>query len=130
MTRELSERLNRAAIKACSMRKVTDTDPGIAIVYSETGLAQHHPAHDAQAARLAIQNAVLNAGMSAADEGDSDALFNGNNQQCFRAHLAVHNLNWARRQNGLEDVGTFYFVFPKGTKDVEYVKDAVIFNSL
>ena len=58
--------------------------------------------------------------MEAAVEGASFVLFHGKAINSNRAADAVFRLVWARHQENLPDVGTWYNVYPKGAQNVEY----------
>jgi hypothetical protein len=108
---------------------IKDSDPGIVIEYNRIGLAQHDPNGDADAASEVIKNTIVDAGMNAAEDGESCSLFTGRALAATAALDAVFGLHWARHQNGIEDVGKLYYVFPKGANNVEFCPIHHIFGA-
>ncbi len=111
------------------LHKIKNADPGIVIMYEEDGLADHAPNSDVNAAKDAIKQAIIDTGMSAADEGESSVLFTGRALNATRALDAVFALQWARHRNGAQDVGTLYYVYPKGANNVEFCPIYLIFGA-
>ena len=101
-------------------RKLNPVDPGICIVYDAGGLIQHAPNFDADAGMNEIKNAVIDAGMVAAEEGESTALFTGAIGNAMLALDAIFALDWVRHDPTMDDVGVLYLVSPKGANNVEY----------
>jgi hypothetical protein len=97
-------------------------------VFSEEGLRQHHPSNDAAAARREISQAIVKAGMQAADEGKSSEFFTGRLAKGLAAQDALRGIGWIHHQPQMPDAGTFYFVFPRGAKNVEFVASRLVFN--
>lgn len=123
--------LINAAKKLVKAGKIGHSDPGIAIAYNEAGLRAHHPARDADQARADIQDAIVAAGMVPAagfNDAASNALFTGRPVASMAAQDAVNALVWTRHRAGVPDVGEFFFVFPRGANNVEFVLSAHMFN--
>ena len=101
--------------------KIRHSDPGIALIYDLDGLTQHAPNNDPDEGIELIKEAIVGAGMQAAEEGENAQLFTGNAISAVRALDAVFHLQWVHHNVAMPDVGRFFYVFPKGAQNVEFV---------
>lgn len=108
------------------IKKLSDSDPGIAIEYSRRGLRQHRAASGLAtktAMKADIAAAIVGAGMTAVDipgGGTSHSFFTGSMKDFSQAVTALVTLHWARRVVGQDDIAVFYVVTPKGANNVAF----------
>ncbi len=113
-----------------NLNKIRHGDPGIALVFNDTGLAAHSPIPgNVQVAKDMIKETLIAVGMVPANDGNEEALYTGKNARAIAGQDAVFHLGWVQHQEGLPDVGSFYFVFPKGANNVEFHLSAHVFNT-
>ena len=95
------------------------------IIFDRDGLIEHAANNDAEGAIDDLRDAIENVGMNLAEEKSSALLFTGSAANAGRAHDAVLR---ARHDANMRDIGTFYYVYPKGAQNVEFVPLRAIFG--